>query len=101
MTAFHRSKEWLSFSRKVRPIIEAQLPLPCVQGCGWPVLPGQRWDVSHLVSHHLNPFQPLTIEYVGPGHRHCNRSDGGKEGRAKQLQKKRDGKRLPPSGSGW
>lgn len=106
MTAFHRSSRWAKFARKVRPVIQASLPAPCVNafvwaGCRGVVHPDQKWDVAHRVSHHRDPFAPLSIEMVGPGHTKCNRIAGGKEGRQKQLARGRPNPRLPHEGSGW
>lgn len=68
-------------SRKWRKIIAAQLPLPCVnpRKCGGAlVYPDQLWDVGHigdaLQRHDHSP------ESLGPAHRACNRSDGGRQG---------------------
>lgn len=100
MSAFHRTARWMAFSRKMRAKIKPLLPLPCVE-CGWPVYPEQAWDVSHIVAYTNDPFQPLTPDSVGPGHRRCNSRDGGRIGRAKQASAKQDGSRLPKEGSGW
>lgn len=104
MSAIHRSSKWITFTRMARPIIARTLPAPCVDpkpGCPGLVQPGQLWDIAHLVSHHRDPFQPLVLEAVGPAHRSCNRSQGGKEGRAKQIAHTRVDQRLPSEGSGW
>jgi hypothetical protein len=104
MSAIHRTSKWGTFTRMARPIIARTLPAPCVDpkpGCPGIVTPDQPWDVAHLVSHHLDPFQPLTLAAVGPAHRTCNRTQGGKEGRAKQLQARRTDQRLPDKDSGW
>ncbi len=104
VSAIHRTAEWGAFTRKVRPMIEATLPAPCVNPsaiCPGLVEPGSRFDVAHLVSHHLDPSQPLTPSAVGPAHPRCNRVAGAKEGRAKQLRAKREDAKLPPEGSGW
>lgn len=88
----------------MRPIIKATLPAPCINpgpGCSGIVQPDDRFDVSHLTSHHLDPWQPLTAEMVGPAHVSCNRRAGGKEGRAKQIEVKRIDRRLPSVTSGW
>jgi 5-methylcytosine-specific restriction endonuclease McrA len=100
MTAYHRTPQWQAFARQMRKRINPLLPLPCVE-CGRPVEREDAWHVAHLVAAVLDPFQPLTPEGVGPAHRHCNQSDGGRLGRARQLAKRRDDKGLPPEGSGW
>jgi hypothetical protein len=105
MSAIHRTKQWAKFTRMARPIITAQLPRPCVNHCGRMVEPGQRFDIGHLISHAIDPSQPLSLELVGPAHPGCNRQAGGREGRAKQLRKaqplQQQDQRLPREGSGW
>ncbi|MGN7976522.1 hypothetical protein ACTJJ4_03030 [Microbacterium sp. 22195] len=109
MTRFHRTKEWASFSKKARPILAAALPLPCVnayrwEGCRGVVMPGEAFDVAHIISHNVDPFQPLDMSMVGAAHQRCNRRAGAAEGGRKRAQQKArggDDKRLPPAGSGW
>lgn len=104
MSAIHRTAKWGAFTRKVRPLIQATLPAPCVSpkpGCPGLVQPTDKWDVSHRIDHWRDPWQLLTIEAVGPGHRSCNRWRGAKDGRAQQLQRKADGQKLPREDSGW
>lgn len=90
----------MAFSRKMRQIIQPMLPLPCVE-CGKPVMPEDKWHVSHIVAYTNDPFQPLTPDAVGPGHAGCNVRDGARVGRAKQLKATRADSRLPKEGSGW
>lgn len=61
------------------------------------------WDVAHLpgMDASTNPWLPLSLNMVGPAHRACNRSQGGRAGRAKQLTKKRTDKKLPDQSTGW
>ena len=104
MSAIHRTARWANFTSRVRPIIQAALPLPCVDpapGCPGLVQPTDKWDTAHLVAHVHDPFQALTLENVGPAHRSCNRKNGGKLGKAKQMATKRQDQRLPAEGSGW
>ena len=95
MTGYHKSPQWARFARKAKPIIAATLPAPCVQPrcqLGGTVYPEQAWDIGHLPGVALGEE---TIELVGPSHRRCNRSDGGKVGRAKQLEQTRTERRRP------
>jgi hypothetical protein len=108
MTRFHRSKEWAAFSKKARPILAASLPLPCVnayrwEGCRGVVHPGETFDVAHIVSHGVDPTQPLDMSRVGAAHSRCNRRAGAAEGGRKRAAQRKasNPKRLPPAGSGW
>lgn len=100
MTTLHRSARWARFTRMARPIIEAALPLPCVD-CPGMVMPGQAWDVGHRRAHALDPTQPLTLEGVGPSHRRCNRSAGGKLGASRRAGSRGADLKLPSADSGW
>ncbi|TQJ31954.1 hypothetical protein [Microbacterium sp. SLBN-146] len=109
MSEFHRTSKWGTFTRKARPIIKAQLPLPCVNAgahptCTGAVYPDQVWHVGHIRSHHLDPLAPLTLQSVGPSHAKCNTRAGSVEGGKKAQRIRRGGaddKRLPRGGSGW
>jgi hypothetical protein len=106
VTAYHRTSRWLTFTKKVRPVIQQTLPRPCVDpkpGCPGAVQPGDLWDVAHLpgLEAHRNPWMPLSIDVVGPAHRSCNRSQGARMGRAKQLARTRTNTKLPGPESGW
>ncbi|WNM25236.1 hypothetical protein [Demequina capsici] len=78
MSRHHRAAKWSSVSKTLRERIAPTLPRPCVI-CGKPVLPTQQWDVSHLRDLARGGAD---LRAVGPGHRHCNRSSGGKLGAA-------------------
>jgi len=95
MSAHHRTPAWQKFTRYARPIITASLPAPCVNRCqlGGIVEPGQRFDVAHIIAPEHGGTD--TLDNVGPAHARCNRSDGGKAGRTKQLAAKRTEQRLP------
>lgn len=104
MSAHHRSKAWAAVVRRVRPLIQARLPQPCVD-CGRPVLPDQRWQVGHIVSTVAARAMGWTREQMddstnlgpshGPGSGSCNQREGGKLGAAKTHAKKRTKRRLP------
>jgi hypothetical protein len=49
----------------------------CVR-CGRPILPGQPWDLDHSDDR---------ATYLGPAHRRCNRSAGGRKGNARRRQR--------------
>lgn len=95
MSKHHDAQSWSNHSKRLRPIIAATLPQPCIgPRCfhGGVVYPGDTWQVGHILDAALGG-QP-TIENVGPIHRKCNASDGGKKGRALQLGSERDRRRL-------
>lgn len=74
---YHAGAEWARFTRMARPIIAATLPAPCVNRCGKPVLPGQKWHVGHLPGHdRALTHQPPTLQTVGPSHARCNTQAG-------------------------
>lgn len=81
-------------SKRARAIIAATLPAPCVQPVcqmGGIVYPGQLWDASHIGDALQQGDKSLSA--IGPGHRKCNRSDGGKIGAAMTAAAKRDSER--------
>jgi len=84
----YRGKEWARISKQLRPRYEAMLPLPCANHCkmGGLVLPGQKWDLAHIVD--LAKGGTNTAENLGVAHRYCNRSDGGTEG-ANKINKRK------------
>lgn len=93
MTAHHRSAGWRKVQRKMRPVIAATLPAQCVNNCGRTVTPDQTWDIGHIVDVALGGSdEPSNL---GPAHIRCNRSDGGKAGRAKQIAVTKQDRRLP------
>ena len=47
--------------------------------CALPILPGQRWDLGHVVDRALGG---TTADGVTPEHARCNRSAGGRLGHA-------------------
>lgn len=88
MSALHRTPAWKALTRKARPILRAQLPLPCVNRCrlGGIVTPGQQFDVAHLPGHE----GLIGLEHVGAAHTACNRSDGGRHGAALTNGRRRE-----------
>lgn len=94
MSRHHDSTGWAAISRNIRPIIAAQLPLPCVNpklGCPGLVQQGQLWDVGHLRDLALGG----NINEYGPAHRHCNRSAGGRLGSAIATANRSTIRRMP------
>lgn len=96
VSEFHQTSAWQRARRRARPLIEASLPLPCID-CGWPVLPGDgsRWEVGHITpvsiargmgwsDEEINALSNLGPSHrKGPGQRACNRIAGGRLGAAK------------------
>jgi len=96
MSAHHRTPAWQRFTRYARPILRASLPAPCVQPrcqLGGVVEVGQAFDVAHIIPPEHGGEDSLSN--VGPAHPRCNRSDGGKAGRTKQVARRQTEKRLP------
>jgi len=104
MSQHHRDARWSSHSPKLRAVIAAALPLPCVD-CGRPVLPEHKWQVGHLPGVDIGSSGSLSIEDVGPSHsksdlwpRNCNQIAGGKLGAAKTNARRTNKQQLP---KGW
>lgn len=95
MSAHHRTSAWTKITKTMRPILKASLPAPCVNHCvlGGVVYPEQAFDVAHIVDVALGGTDDRSN--LGPAHCKCNRSDGGKAGRAKQIATKREALRYP------
>lgn len=95
MTEHHRTPEWRRITRIMRPLIRAQLPLPCVNRCvlGGVVEPGQPFDVAHVVD--VDHGGDDSMDNLGPAHVRCNRSDGGKAGAMKQKAQRQTKARFP------
>ena len=94
MSEHHRTPGWQKFTGRVRPIIAATLPAPCVQPrCRYDgiVHEGQSFDVAHIISPDLGGED--TVDNVGPAHPKCNRSDGGRVGAAITNAKRKTEKR--------
>lgn len=95
MSQHHKAAKWSTHSPKLRKLIKAQLPLPCVD-CGNAVLPEHRWDVGHRPGSEQRDGAAPTFENVGPSHRrnehwpiNCNQKAGGKAGAAVTNRAKR------------
>lgn len=96
MSRYHDAQSWANHSHRLRPIITASLPQPCVSTrCryGGVVYPGDRFDVAHRIAA-SDGGQP-TVENTGPAHPRCNRSDGARLGNRINKQTERERKRLP------
>lgn len=89
MSQHHARSGWATISARYRPAIKASLPAPCVNRCtmGGTVLPGQAFDVAHIVD--VAAGGSNARHNLGAAHQKCNRSDGGKLGAAKTNAAKR------------
>lgn len=92
MSAHHRTAAWSKVQREARPIIAATLPRQCVD-CPRLVTTDQPWDIGHIVSVANGGTDHL--HNLGPSHTACNRSAGGRDGRARQLAGLKQKRRLP------
>ncbi|WP_186324537.1 hypothetical protein [Microbacterium paludicola] len=101
MTDFHRSAQWQAFTKTARPIIKAQLPLPCLntdpaRGCSGVVLPGERFDVAHIPGFdHMLVGRMPTLSEVGAAHSSCNRAAGAKLAAQRRAKRKARAERMP------
>jgi hypothetical protein len=109
MTAHHRTPEWSKTTRTIRPRLQASINaggVACID-CGRPVMPGQRWQVGHVVSvvqaraagwsvAQMNDPSNLGATHAkGPGQKACNQIEGGKLGAAASNKKRKEEKRFP------
>jgi len=100
VTEHHRTSEWSKVRALNRPRIAATLPAPCVD-CHRLVSSEQIWQVGHIVSVVIARAMGWTTlqmnhpSNLGPSHRRCNASAGGKLGAAKVNAAKRAKDRKP------
>lgn len=107
MTQHHRTKEWATVTRIMRPRLQALInsgTARCID-CGRPIQPGEMWQVGHIVSAteakaagwttaQINAATNLGPSHSGAGRR-CNQRGGGKLGAAKVNAKRKEDARLP------
>lgn len=83
MSKGHDARGWNASTRKYwKARIEASLPQPCAR-CGVDIQPGSTYDIDHIVS--LSQGGLTEADNLSAAHVRCNRSHGGRIGRAKQL----------------
>lgn len=80
MSRHHRASKHTSASTPLRAIIESQLPLPCIEGCGGMVEKGSKWHLAHKVP--ASQGGKTVASNVGPAHVGCNLRSGGRLGAA-------------------
>lgn len=80
MSEWHRKSKHTTHVVEVRKAIASRLPLPCVEGCGQPVLKTQSWHVAHRVP--ASQGGRTTLANCGPAHAKCNLKSGGRMGAA-------------------
>lgn len=88
MSQHHRSGLWTTkdsalWRKRFAPLVASGQAI-CTR-CHRPIHPDAAWDVDHILSLHEYPELARDPQNLGPAHRRCNRSSGGKEGRAKQM----------------
>lgn len=94
MTAPHRTPEWYRLTRRMRPIFQAQVDAGtaiCLD-CGWPIHPGQSFDIGHRLPASTHPHLAYEPTNLGPSHsgkgRACNRSAGARLGNKQRAERK-------------
>ncbi|QQD75095.1 hypothetical protein I8920_09460 [Curtobacterium sp. YC1] len=101
MSEHHRTTSWKLILRTTKPRVAAALPAPCVNGCGRLVEHGSTFDLGHIVDVAAARRLGWTEQQIndasnlGPAHPKCNRSAGGKAGRAIQVAASKQKRRLP------
>ena len=96
MTAHHRTNSYLAASARVRKIVGPQVAAgngPRCVDCGGPVMPGQVFDVAHIIPASRGGTD--TFDNLGISHRICNRRAGGRMGAAATNSASRSARRLP------
>lgn len=78
MSQHHRRTKHTTHAPELRAKLERMLPLPCQEGCGKPVLPGQSWHVAHIVP--AAQGGRTTAANTGVAHAACNLRSGGRLG---------------------
>lgn len=86
MSRHHRATKHTTAAPSIRTMIEARLPLPCVEGCGHLVEKGQAWHVAHIIP--ASQGGRTTVSNTGPAHARCNLRAGGRLG-AKVVNRRR------------
>lgn len=77
MSQHHRRSKHSSKSAALRKVFQQQLPMPCVN-CGGAVIPGDKWEVGHIVP--ASQGGQTTLSNTGPAHYRCQRLEGGRLG---------------------
>jgi len=81
-------KQWGgTLAAKARASLALQLPTACWR-CGRMVTEAMRWDVGHLVDVSDRPDLMADPNVWAVEHAHCNRSAGGRKGRAMQAPRR-------------
>jgi 5-methylcytosine-specific restriction endonuclease McrA len=87
VSVHHRRSHHTRDAPSIRKRIEAQLPLPCIEGCGRLVTKDQAWHVAHVVP--ASQGGRTTLDNCGPAHAGCNLKSGGKLGAATVNRRRR------------
>lgn len=93
MSRHHRAQKWTTHQPKLRALIAASLPAPCVE-CGRAVEAEHRWHVGHRVAAAMGG-KP-TIGNTGPVHVGCNQRAGGRLGARVTNSKRQAAKDIRP-----
>lgn len=90
MSRHHSASGHVTKSYRVRAVLAALLPAPCIE-CGRPVHPSDSWHVAHIVPAAFGG--DTTLENTGPAHASCNTSAGAKLGASiyKRARRREDG----------
>lgn len=90
MSRHHEAGGHVTKTKRIRPVLAAMLPLPCLE-CGRTVTTEQTWHVAHIIPAALGGT--TTLENVGPAHARCNTSAGAKLGNSiyRRARRREDG----------
>lgn len=96
MSSAHRDPEYQRNARIIRKQTNARLErgqqVMCGK-CGRPIMPGQRYDVGHIIDASRGGTHALSN--LRPEHTRENRQAGGRQGAAKTNAASRRARRLP------
>lgn len=80
MSRHHDASGHVAKAYRIRSVLAATLPSPCLEGCGRMVTREEKWHVAHIIPAALGG--QTTLENVGVAHASCNTRAGAKLGNA-------------------
>lgn len=85
---------------ELRKALAEQLPMPCAR-CGKPVMPGQRWDIGHIVGRDVDPELAWDPDNWRVEHAACNRAAGAAYVNRKRARQRPRRQRISPTSRDW
>ena len=88
MSRYHETTRHVAKASRIRPMIAASLPAPCLE-CGAIIYPGEKWHVAHITPAALGG--DTTLDNCRAAHVSCNTSAGATLGNALHRRARRAG----------